>query len=93
MPDREWIGRIEALQADGGINADDEAALIRHVGEQRESLEQALNRVLPEYQRRLTAEGKERADQWLGETARALGEAQGRESRQIVDGLDASQSP
>ena len=91
--DREWIGRIESLKTDGDIDASDEAALIRHVGDQRETLEQALASVVPEYQRRVAKDGKESADRWLGETARAMGEAQGRESRRVVDGLDASQIP
>ena len=90
---REWIGRIEELKGDGGINADDESTLIRHVSEQRESLEQALARIMPEYKQRLADDGKDSADRWLGEKARALGEEHGRESRRVVDGLDASQSP
>lgn len=90
---REWIGRIEALKADGGINAGDEASVIRHIAEQREALDQTLARIMPEYQRRLTADGRESAERWLGDTARSLGEAQGRESRRLVDSLDASQSP
>lgn len=91
--DREWISRFEELKADGHVGADDEASLIRHVGQQRESLEQSLARVVPEYQRRVEADGKDSADRWLAETAREIGEAQGRETRRVVDGLDASQSP
>lgn len=91
--DRDWIGRIESLKTDGNIGASDEAALIRHVGDQRESLQQALASVVPEYQRRLADDGKDSADRWLAETARSMGEAHGRESRRVVDGLDASQTP
>lgn len=88
--DRAWIGRIEQLRRDGCLDAGDEATLVRGLGEQRETLQQALARVVPEYRQRVVDEGADSADRWLAETARALGEADGRQSRRLVDGLDAN---
>lgn len=88
--DRAWIGRIEQLRHDGGLDAADEATLVRHVGEQRETLQQALARVIPQYRQRVIDDGAESADHWLAETARTLGEADGSQSRRLVDSLDAS---
>lgn len=88
--DRDWVGRIEELQREDIIDADDEATLVRHVAERRAMLQEALANIEPEYRRRLGADGKASADEWLAGVARSLGEADGRASRDVVDGLDAS---
>lgn len=78
---------IEQLRQNDLIDADDENELVRHVDQQRQSIEDALAKIGPEYQRRLAADGQASADRWLAQAARELGERDGASSRRMIDQL------
>ncbi|WP_149195353.1 hypothetical protein [Luteimonas suaedae] len=80
-----WMERIEQLRAEGVINADDEAALIRHVNDHQRLIEEELFAIAPEYQRRLAGDGRQAADEWLAETARELGQREGEKMQRIFE--------
>lgn len=77
------------MQQEGMIDGDDENTLIRHLDEHRQSMEDALKQIVPEYESRVAKDGQASADEWLAATARALGEADGAQSRRVVDSLSA----
>ncbi len=83
------MGGLEQLHQDGAIDADDQNTLIRHMDEHRRSMEEELQRIVPEYESRIARDGQTSADEWLAATARELGERDGAQSRQVVDSLSA----
>lgn len=80
-----WLQQIEQLRAEGGINADDEAALIRQLNACRAAIEEELAKAVPEYRRRVAEDGQASADAWLASVARELGEREGAGMRRIFD--------
>ena len=87
IDDRDWIARVEALREQGAISGDDEATLVRHLSERRAGLEESMAALVPEYRRRLAAEGQSAADQWVAAQARGLGEADARATRELLEGM------
>ena len=85
--DRDWIARVEALREQGAINDEEEATLVRHLAERRAGLEQSMAALVPEYRRRLAADGQPAADDWVAAQARGLGEADARATRELLDGM------
>lgn len=80
---------LDRLQQEGMIDADEQNTLIRHVEEHRRSIEEELRLIVPEYEGRVARDGQASADEWLAAKARALGERDGAQSRQVVDSLSA----
>lgn len=85
--DRGWIARVEGLRDEGLIDGDQEATLIRHLDERRTGLEESMKALVPEYRRKLDADGKPAADEWAAAQARALGEADARATRELLEGM------
>ena len=53
-----------------------------------EKLRDALANLAPEYERRVQSEGQAIADEWLAETARAIGQRDGEGARRLVGQLN-----
>ncbi|MCD9029467.1 hypothetical protein LDO26_14830 [Luteimonas sp. BDR2-5] len=87
-----WIDGLAQLREQGAITADDETTLIRHMDERLDAVQQELTALVPEYQRRVEADGQEAADAWIGERAREMGEREGADARRMVDSLAAVQA-
>ena len=85
---RQWIDALDELVANGIIDTDDQNTLIRHYDEHRQSIDAELSRIVPEYQRRVAADGQALADDWLAETAREIGQRDGEGTRRLVDQLN-----
>lgn len=85
---QQWIDALDELLANGVIDGDDQNALIRHYDEHRQSIESELANLAPEYERRVQSEGQAIADEWLAETARAIGQRDGEGARRLVDQLN-----
>ncbi|WP_101926145.1 MULTISPECIES: hypothetical protein [Luteimonas] len=86
-----WIDGLAQLREQGAIGADDENALIRHMDERLDAVQQALQALVPEYERRVEADGRETADRWVAEQAREMGEREGADARRLVDSLSTVQ--
>lgn len=86
-----WIEGLSQLRAQGAINADDESVLIRHMDERLEAVQEELKSLVPEYERRVEADGREAADAWLGTKSREMGEREGTDARRMVDSLTSVQ--
>jgi len=82
-----WIEGLAQLREQGALDADDENTLIRHMDERLEAVQQELKALVPEYERRVDADGREAADAWLGAQARDVGEREGADARRMVDSL------
>jgi hypothetical protein len=82
-----WMDGLEHMQREGVIDADDQNTLIRHLDAHRESMAEALARIVPEYESRVARDGQASADEWLASVARTLGEQDGAQSRRVVDSL------
>lgn len=87
-----FVESIGQLRNENIIDAADQDALVRHYDQHKLNLEEELARITPEYERRVREDGEEQANQWLAETARELGERDGRSTRQMVDGLSVNRS-
>ncbi|WP_407353221.1 hypothetical protein [Luteimonas sp. R10] len=88
---RPWMEQIEQLRSEGVIDADDENVLIRHVNDHQSLIERELASIAPEYERRVAADGQERADLWLQQCARELGTREGEKMRRIFDQLSCGE--
>lgn len=86
---QQFIDMLGELRAQSGLDAVDEASLIRLYDEMLLELEQEKAKLLPEYERRCDKDGKDAADRWLAESAEALGRRQGETLRQIMDSVPA----
>lgn len=86
------IEGLDQLKAEGVLGEADQGALIRHLDDQRSTLEVQIAEITAEYNRRVQTEGAPAAAEWLATAARALGEQQGAESRRAVDQLDVSRN-
>jgi hypothetical protein len=86
------IEGLDQLKSEGVLGEADQGALIRHLDDQRETLEARIADITTEYNRRVQAEGASAAAEWLATAARALGEQQGAASRRAVDQLDVSRN-
>ncbi|MFC3716073.1 hypothetical protein ACFONC_07910 [Luteimonas soli] len=84
---RGWVEDVERLHQEGLIDGDDQNTLIRHVEDQRRSLQEELALIVPEYKERITRDGQSSADEWLAAKARELGERDGDKTRRVVDSL------
>lgn len=62
----------------------DGKALVRRYAERRHQLHRDIVHVAHEYQRRIREEGQNRADQWLAETALAMGRSDGAMARKLL---------
>ncbi len=82
-----WMDGLDQMHREGMLDADDQNTLIRHLDGHRQSMEEALKQIVPEYESRVARDGQASADEWLAATARALGERDGAESRRVVDSL------
>lgn len=82
---RLYMERLAALREAGSIGEEEELELIRHFHAMRASLEAALGRLAPEYQRRAEREGEARAVAWLADEAEELGRREGEATRRIFD--------
>lgn len=82
---RRYTERLEQLREAGAISADDELELIRHDHASRAALASALERMLPEYQRRVVREGEARALAWLADAAEEVGRREGQAARRVRD--------
>lgn len=82
-----WIEGLAQLREQGVLDADDENTLIRHMDERLEAVQQELKALVPEYERRVDADGREAADAWLAAQARDVGEREGADARRMVDSL------
>jgi len=67
---------------DEGVCKADRARKARHAAPAPADLDAKMREVAPEYNRRLHLYGKEKADRWLAETARAMGERDGAAARE-----------
>lgn len=85
---RQWIDALDELLANGIIDAEDQGSLIRHYDAHRQSIDEDLARIAPEYQRRVSADGQALADEWLAETAHEIGRRDGEGTRRLVDQLN-----
>jgi len=82
-----WIEGLAQLRAQGALGADDESALIRHMDERLDAVQQELAALVPEYERRVETDGRADADAWLGALSRAMGEREGAEAKRLVESL------
>ena len=82
-----WIEGLAQLREQGVLDADDENTLIRHMDERLDAVQQELKALVPEYERRVDADGREAADAWLSAQARDVGEREGADARRMVDSL------
>src|SRR3546814_14575207 len=64
---------------------------IRHVEDQRRSLQEELALIVPEYKERIARSGLDGANEWLAARARELGERDGQQARRVVDSLSTVQ--
>lgn len=87
---RVYMASLAEMRSNDLINADDENALIRHYDDQKASIEAAFLEFLPEYQRRMREDGEAKANEWLAETAREIGQREGEAARRAVGGVSAS---
>ncbi|MET0327572.1 MAG: hypothetical protein ABW163_02255 [Luteimonas sp.] len=87
-----WIEGLAQLREQGAIDADEENTLIRHMDERLELVQQELKALVPEYERRAEADGRDAADAWLGACAREMGEREGADARRIVESLTSVQN-
>jgi len=67
---------------DEGVCKADRARKARRAAPVPADLDAKMREVAPEYNRRLHLYGKEKADRWLAETARAMGERDGAAARE-----------
>src|SRR3546814_6907273 len=79
------------LHQEGLIDGDDQNTLIRHVEDQRRSLQEELALIVPEYKERIARSGLDGANEWLAARARELGERDGQQARRVVDSLSTVQ--
>ena len=84
---RRYMAKLAELREAGAIGADDELELIRHYHATCASLAAALNRLMPEYERRREREGETRALEWLAREAEEVGRREGRAARRVLDAL------
>lgn len=82
-----WVEGLSQLRAQGAIGADDESALIRHMDERLDAVKEELASLVPEYERRVEADGRDQADAWIGALSRKMGEREGADARRLVDSL------
>lgn len=82
-----WLDMLRGWRDRGDIDASDENALIRHYDERESDLREALKKIAPEYERRVRAEGREQADQWLGDIAREMGRSDGESTQRMLSSL------
>src|SRR3546814_19633742 len=75
------------LHQEGLIDGDDQNTLIRHVEDQRRSLQEELALIVPEYKERIARSGVAGANEWLATRARELGERDGQQARRVVASL------
>lgn len=82
-----WIEGLAQLREQGALDADDENTLIRHMDTRLDAIEDELKALVPEYERRVVADGRQAADTWIGGCAREIGEREGADARRMVDSL------
>src|SRR3546814_3090245 len=76
---RGWVEDVDRLHQEGLIDGDDQNTLIRHVEDQRRSLQEELALIVPEYKERIARNGLDGANEWLAARARELGERDGQQ--------------
>jgi len=78
---------LDASRREGLIDDDGENALIRQYDERAGDLKEALDRIAPEYQRRVRDDGEASANAWLAETAHAMGRRDGEATRRLLSAV------
>lgn len=86
---RDWHDSLDELRSEGFLDASDESLLIRHYDERARNLKEELDRLAPEYDRRIRQDGQDAADRWLSETAEAMGRRDAEESRRVLSSIAA----
>jgi uncharacterized membrane protein YukC len=84
-----WVEGLAQLREQGALSADDETTLIRHMDERLADVQKELTALVPEYNRRVAADGQDAADAWIGEQAREMGEREGADARRMVESLSS----
>ncbi len=87
-----FVETVDQLRSNNIIDAADQDTLVRHYDQHKLNLEEELARIAPEYERRAREDGEASANEWLAETARALGERDGRATRQVIDDLSVTRA-
>lgn len=85
-----WHQTLDQLHDTQVIDGADQNSLIRHYNERARNLEQELARIAPEYLRRVREDGEASANQWLAETATAMGRRDAAETRQVLSGVSTA---
>lgn len=88
-PGERWRQSLDQLRQAQVIDDADENALIRHYNERAQNLKEELDRLTPEYLRRVEQDGEANANQWLAETATAMGRRDAEETRELLSRLSA----
>lgn len=89
-PSERWRQSLDQLREAQVIDDADENALIRHYNERAQNLKEELDRLTPEYLRRVEEDGEASANQWLAETATAMGRRDSAETRELLSRLSTS---
>ncbi len=84
---RSWLDLIRQWRREGAIDDRDQGALERHYDERQAHVRQALAAIAPEYERRVREDGQAHADDWLRETARAMGREDGESTRRMLESV------
>lgn len=83
-PQQDLHQRIERLRADGVLDDVGEGVVSRHLEERAHSLQAELDRLAPEYSRRVREDGQDAADAWLSQTGEDMGRRDAEETRRIL---------
>lgn len=84
VPSERWHEALDQLRDADVIDAADQNSLIRHYNERAQNLKEELERITPEYLRRVQEDGEVSANQWLTETATAMGRRDAEETREVL---------
>lgn len=88
-PSERWRQSLDQLREAQVIDDADENALIRHYNERAQNLKEELDQLTPEYLSRVEQDGEASANEWLAETAKAMGERDAAETRELISRLSA----
>lgn len=84
QPSNDFDASLESAREEGLIDAGDENAIVRGLADRQAAVEAWLAKITPEYKERVERDGQAPADEWLADSARALGQQHGAETRQLL---------
>lgn len=85
----DFLAALGALREQGALDARDESDLIRQFDETLHEFQRVRGDLVAEYERRTAEQGRDAADDWLGEAAQALGREQGTRLARLLATLPA----